>query len=215
MAASMTPPSLSHGRRHQQRGGDSVEDGFSGLPGEAQVAPTAYRSVGYPAMLAGVISDRHQRPRRGLLAPLGAATCVLFTRRPGSVRLACRPCRRGILAFFPSQVFLPTLLMTEIPWTFLTMLLLALTLVLTLRGSTSWLPVAVLGLAFGAASLVRGEMLAFPLILVAVWAIANRSGRTAFAWRRRRRRDAGRAAPMDGAQLEELGYQYSCRRLRR
>ena len=41
------------------------------------------------------------------------------------------------------------------------------------------MPVALLGLAFGAASLVRGEMLAFPLVLVAVWAIAYRSGQQA------------------------------------
>ncbi len=72
--------------------------------------------------------------------------------------------------------------MTETPWTFLTMLLLALTLVLTLRKNPSWRAVALLGLAFGAASLVRGEMLAFPLVLVAIWAIAYRSGRRALGY---------------------------------
>jgi 4-amino-4-deoxy-L-arabinose transferase-like glycosyltransferase len=162
------------------------EDGFSGPPGGPfKTAPTAYWSVGYPAMLAGVylLTDTNVLGARLLNAILGAATCVLvyivgrevFDRRVGLIAA-------GILALFPSQVFLPTLLMTEIPWTFLTMLLLTLTLVLTLRGSTSWLPVAVLGLAFGAASLVRGEMLAFPLVLVAVWAIAYRSGRKAVTY---------------------------------
>jgi 4-amino-4-deoxy-L-arabinose transferase-like glycosyltransferase len=159
------------------------EDGFSGPPGGPfEMAPTAYWSVGYPAMLAGVyiLTDSNVLDAKLFNAVLGAATCVLvyvvgrqvFDRRVGLVGA-------GILALFPSQVFLPTLLMTETPWTFLTMLLLALTLVLTLRGKPSWLPVALLGLAFGAASLVRGEMLAFPLVLVAVWAIAYRSGRRA------------------------------------
>ena len=178
------------------------EDGFSGPPGGPfEMAPTAYWSVGYPAMLAGVylLTDTNVLGAKLFNAVLGAATCLLvyvvgrqvFDRRAGLVGA-------GILALFPSQVFLPTLLMTETPWTFLTMLLLALTLVLTLRGNrvdaetaksrlrvfgyagrASWLPVALLGLAFGAASLVRGEMLAFPLVLVAVWAIAYRSGRRA------------------------------------
>jgi 4-amino-4-deoxy-L-arabinose transferase-like glycosyltransferase len=159
------------------------EDGFSGPPGGPfKMAPTAYWSVGYPAMLAGVyvLTDTNVLSAKLLNAVLGAATCVLvfvvgrqvFDRRVGLVGA-------GILALFPSQVFLPTLLMTETPWAFLTMLLLALTLILTLRGKTSWLPVALLGLAFGGASLVRGEMLAFPLVLVAVWAIAYRSGRRA------------------------------------
>jgi len=162
------------------------EDGFSGPPGGPfKMEPTAYWSVGYPAMLAGVylLTDTNILSAKLLNAVLGAATCVLvyvvgrevFGRRAGLIGA-------GILALFPSQVFLPTLLMTETPWTFLTLLLLALTLVLTLRGSTSWLPVAILGLAFGAASLVRGEMLAFPLALVAVWAIAYRSGRQAVGY---------------------------------
>jgi 4-amino-4-deoxy-L-arabinose transferase-like glycosyltransferase len=162
------------------------EDGFSGPPGGPfKMEPTAYWSVGYPAMLAGVylLTDTNILSAKLLNAVLGAATCVLvyvvgrevFGRRAGLIGA-------GILAVFPSQVFLPTLLMTETPWTFLTLLLLALTLVLTLRGSTSWLPVALLGLAFGAASLVRGEMLAFPLVLIAVWAIAYRSGRKAVGY---------------------------------
>jgi len=162
------------------------EDGFSGPSGGPfKMAPTAYWSVGYPAMLAGVylLTDTNVLSAKLLNAVLGAATGVLvyvvgrqvFDRRVGLIGA-------GILAFFPSQVFLPTLLMTETPWTFLTMLLLALTLVLTLRGKTTWLPVALLGLAFGAASLVRGEMLAFPLVLVAVWAIAYRSGRRALGF---------------------------------
>jgi len=162
------------------------EDGFSGPPGGPfDMAPTAYWSVGYPATLAGVylLTDTNILGAKLLNAVLGAATCLLvyvvgkevFGRRVGLVGA-------GILAVFPSQVFLPTLLMTETPWTFLTMLLLALTLILTLRGKTSWLPVALLGLAFGAASLVRGEMLAFPLVLIAVWAIAYRSGRRAVGY---------------------------------
>ncbi|HUS83402.1 MAG TPA: glycosyltransferase family 39 protein [Dehalococcoidia bacterium] len=156
------------------------EDGFSGPPGGPfKMAPTAYWSVGYPAALAGVYSLTDSSVPAGKLfnALLGATTCLLvyfvgrevFDRRVG---LAAA----GILALFPSQVFLPTLLMTETPWTFLTMLLLALTLALTLRKRPTWLAVALLGLAFGAASLVRGEMLAFPLVLVAVWAVAYRSG---------------------------------------
>ena len=172
------------------------EDGFSGPPGGPfKMAPTAYWSVGYPAMLAGVyvLTDSDVLSAKVLNAVLGAATCLLvyvvgrqvFDRRVGLVGA-------GILALFPSQVFLPTLLMTETPWTFLTMLLLALTLVLTLRAEPfqsrrhafhqSWLAVALLGLAFGAASLVRGEMLAFPLVLVGVWAIAYRSGRRAVGY---------------------------------
>jgi 4-amino-4-deoxy-L-arabinose transferase-like glycosyltransferase len=156
------------------------QDGFSGPPGGPfQMAPTAYWSVGYPATLAGVyLLTNSSVPAAKLLnAALGTAACLLvyfvgrevFDRRVGLVAA-------GILALFPSQVFLPTLLMTETPWTFLTLLLLALTLALTLRKRPGWLPVALLGLAFGAASLVRGEMLAFPLVLVAVWAVAYRSG---------------------------------------
>jgi 4-amino-4-deoxy-L-arabinose transferase-like glycosyltransferase len=156
------------------------EDGFSGPPGGPfNMAPTAYWSVGYPAALAGVyaVTDSSVPAAKLFNALLGAATCMViyfvgrevFDRRVGLTAA-------GILALFPSQVFLPTLLMTETPWTFLSALLLALTLILTLRKKPSWLPVAMLGLAFGVASLVRGEMLAFPLVLVAVWAIAYRSG---------------------------------------
>jgi 4-amino-4-deoxy-L-arabinose transferase-like glycosyltransferase len=156
------------------------EDGFSGPPGGPfQMEPTAYWSVGYPATLAGVylLTDSSVPAAKVLNAVLGTAACLLvyfvgrevFDRRVGLVAA-------GILALFPSQVFLPTLLMTETPWTFLTMLLLALTLALTLRKRPGWLPVALLGLMFGLASLVRGEMLAFPLVLVAVWAVAYRSG---------------------------------------
>jgi 4-amino-4-deoxy-L-arabinose transferase-like glycosyltransferase len=182
------------------------EDGLSGPPGGPfKMAPTAYWSVGYPATLAGVylLTDESVLGAKTLNAVLGAATCLLvyvlgsrvFDRRVGLVGA-------GVLALFPSQVFLPTLLMTETPWTFLTMLLLALTLVLTLKPASSvdrivaetaaetgksrlqgfarrWFPVVLLGLAFGAASLVRGEMLAFPLVLVGVWALAYRSWRRA------------------------------------
>ncbi len=150
--------------------------------------------MGYPAVLAGVylVTNTSVLSAKLLNALLGAATCVLvylagreaFGRRAGLIGA-------GILAFFPSQVFLPTLLMTETPWTFLTMLLLALTLLLTLRTRKvaearrsrleirALLPVALLGLVFGAASLVRGEMLAFPLLLVAIWALAYGSIRRA------------------------------------
>ena len=171
------------------------EDGLSGPPGGPfKMAPTAYWSVGYPAMLAGIyrVTDSSVTAAKLFNAVLGASTCLLvyfvgrevFNRRAGLMGA-------GLLALFPSQVFLPTLLMTETPWTFLTMLLLALTLALTLRGNTAarattrgrpYMAFALLGLAFGAASLVRGEMLAFPLVLVAVWAIAYRSGRRAVAY---------------------------------
>jgi 4-amino-4-deoxy-L-arabinose transferase-like glycosyltransferase len=54
------------------------------------------------------------------------------------------------------------------------MLFLFLVLHFTVR-SISWKAVALLGLLLGAASLIRGEMVLFPLVLIAIWALAHRS----------------------------------------
>lgn len=139
-------------------------------------APTAFWTVGYPLLLAGLYSLIPSiLAAKAINVILSVATCLLaylvgrqvFDRRIGLVAAA-------ILALFPSQIFYSTLLMTEVIWTFFAMLFLFLVLHFTIR-SISWKAVALLGLLLGAASLIRGEMVLFPLVLIAIWALAHRS----------------------------------------
>ncbi|MGD0765815.1 MAG: glycosyltransferase family 39 protein [Dehalococcoidia bacterium] len=153
-------------------------DRYSGPPGGPLAsAPTAFWGVGYPLILAGIYSlfGVSIFAAKTLNVLLSVATCLLaylvgrqvFDRRVGLAAAA-------VLAFFPSQVYFSTVLMTEVTWTFFAMLFLYLVLRFTIR-SISWQAAALLGLLLGAASLIRGEMLLFPLVLIAVWALAHHS----------------------------------------
>jgi 4-amino-4-deoxy-L-arabinose transferase-like glycosyltransferase len=151
--------------------------------GTLTYAPTAFWTVGYPALLAGLYGlGFGVVAAKGVNVLLSVATCLLtylvgrevFDRRVGLVGAA-------VVALFPSQVFYSTVLMTEVTWTFFVMLFLYLVLRLTIR-SISWQAVALLGLLLGAASLIRGEMVLFPLVLIGVWAVAHRSLRRALRY---------------------------------
>ena len=183
------------------------EDGFSGPPGGPfKVVPTAYWSVGYPAMLAGVYlvtdasvpgGEAAQRVSgRGDMPARVRRRREVFDRRVGLVGagdagalpepgLPANAADDGDAVDLPDNAVAGADARADAPNAD------------DRRESkvavgVKALPVAVLGLVFGAASLVRGEMLAFPLVLVAVWAIAIRFGAAGGDLRgRRRRRDAG------------------------
>jgi 4-amino-4-deoxy-L-arabinose transferase-like glycosyltransferase len=89
----------------------------------------------------------------------GAATCLvvyligagIFDRRVGLVGAL-------ILALFPSQIFGTTLILTEVFWTFVIMSFLLAVMHFTLRPGPWW-QYALVGMALGVISLIRGETL--------------------------------------------------------
>jgi 4-amino-4-deoxy-L-arabinose transferase-like glycosyltransferase len=142
-------------------------------------APTAQWPPGYPLVLAAIFKlFGHSIALAKLLnVALGTATCLLaylIGRRVfnGAVGLTAA----FALAVFPSQVFWPTLLLSETLATFLVALI-AYIVLSTLR-SRSWKKAVVLGALVGFTSLVRGETVLLAVPLVIVWAIAHRSLRT-------------------------------------
>ena len=147
--------------------------GFVSLHGIA----TAQWPPGYPAMLAVIFKlFGHKIILAKLLnVLLGTATCLLayligkkvWNRNVGLVAA-------GVLAIFPGQVFLPTLIMSEVPATFLVALFVCLVAFFAIE-SLSWWRAAAIGVFIGAMSFVRGETIFLALPLVVVWALAGRS----------------------------------------
>jgi len=139
--------------------------------------PTAQWPPGYPAMLAVIFKLLgHKIILAKLLnVLLGTATCLvayligrkLFSRGAGLIAAA-------VLAVFPGQVFSPTLLMSEVPATFLVATFVCLVAYFAVD-SLSWRLAAAVGAFIGLISFVRGETIFLALPLVVVWAVATRS----------------------------------------
>jgi len=141
--------------------------------------PTALWPIGYPLILSTVytVFGGSLLAAKLLNALLGAATALalygvgtkLFNRRVGLLAAF-------LLALFPSHIFFSTLTMTEVTYTFLFVLLLYLIIAWTLeRQSSTPYQLLALGLLVGAGTMVRGELLLFPVVMVAVWFLAYRS----------------------------------------
>jgi 4-amino-4-deoxy-L-arabinose transferase-like glycosyltransferase len=147
--------------------------GFVSLHGDA----TAQWPPGYPAILAVIFKLFGQKIilAKLLNVLLGTATCLLayligkrvWNRNVGLVAA-------GVLALFPGQVFLPTLIMSEVPATFLVALFVCLVALFAIE-SMSWQKAAAVGVFIGVMSFVRGETIFLALPLIVVWAIASRS----------------------------------------
>ena len=154
--------------------------GYIHLNGE----PTAFWPPGYPLLLAGAFSlfGQHLEVAQVLNALLGTATVGLvyliglrlFGRRPALIAAA-------IVAFFPSLIFFTAVTVSEVAFTFFALLAVLLLLIeaqsfaggsgrgpSTASGrSLRWLLAA--GIVLGFASLVRGQALLLPLVLIPFW----------------------------------------------
>ena len=147
--------------------------GFVRIGGQA----TAQWPPGYPAVLAVIFKAfGHKIILAKLLnVLLGTATCLLayligkrvFSRAVGFAAAL-------VLAVFPSQVFQPTLVMSETLATFLVAALVCLAVFFAVD-SPSWQRVAAIGAFIGVITYVRGETILLALPLVVVWAVASRS----------------------------------------
>ena len=147
--------------------------GFVRIGGQA----TAQWPPGYPAVLAVVYKVfGHEIILAKLLnVLLGTATCLLayligkrVFNRTGGLTAAFA------LAIFPSQVFSPTLVMSEVPATFLVAAFVCLVVFFAID-SLSWQRAAAIGAFIGVITYVRGETIFLALPLVVVWAVASRS----------------------------------------
>jgi len=147
--------------------------GFVRIGGQA----TAQWPPGYPAMLAVIFKlFGHKIILAKLLnVLLGTATCLLayligrriWNRTAGLIAAL-------VLAVFPGQVFSPTLVMSEVPATFLVALFVCLVAFFAID-SLSWQRAAAIGVFIGVISFVRGETIFLALPLILVWAVASRS----------------------------------------
>ncbi len=147
--------------------------GFVRIGGQA----TAQWPPGYPAVLAIIYKILgHKIVLAKLLNVfLGTATCLLahligrkvFGRTAGLVAASA-------LAVFPSQVFQPTLVMSETLATFLVAALVC-GVVFFAMESITWQRAATIGAFIGVITYVRGETILLALALVVVWAVASRS----------------------------------------
>ncbi|MDI6856963.1 MAG: glycosyltransferase family 39 protein [Dehalococcoidia bacterium] len=147
--------------------------GYIHLHGE----PTAHWPPGYSMILAVIykLLGHHVFLGKMLNVFAGAATSIavyflgakVFDRRVGLLGAL-------LLAFFPSQVFGATLLMTEVIWGLAVTLLLLLVIGLTIERPTLG-RVALTGLVIGILSMIRGETVLLALALVPVWAVAQES----------------------------------------
>jgi 4-amino-4-deoxy-L-arabinose transferase-like glycosyltransferase len=141
--------------------------------------PTAQWPPGYPIVLAAIykVFGHSILLPKLLNVALGTATCLLayligkrvFSGAVGIVAALA-------LAVFPSQVFWPTLLLSETLATFLVALIAYLAIVSLV--SLSWWKAVIVGVLIGATSLVRGETVLLALPLALVWAVGYRSLRT-------------------------------------
>lgn len=147
---------------------------------DLEAGPTAYRPIGYPLVVAALYKVFGGSLLAGQLLNvlLGAATavaayaigCLAFGRRVGV--------GAGLVtAAFPSHVLFSSLLMTEVTATFLLAATVWLVLAWTLGGGPRPARLLVLGAAVGAATLVRPEMLVFPVAFAVVWWVVTCSWR--------------------------------------
>lgn len=124
------------------------------LPGDEVAYARALNVVAGLALLVGVyyLGSRLWDKRAGLLAA-------------------------GIMAFFPSQIFFSSLVLTETIFVALAVGLLALALAWTMeRDVTPWRVIA-LGVAAGAVAMVRPEGIVFAGVIVLAWIAVHRSWR--------------------------------------
>jgi len=160
--------------------------------GDGYVRPTgekiAYYPVGYPAAVAGLKKagdifgwGRSTFSVKMMNGMFGAITAVLL------FVLASRifDCRAGVisallLAVFPSQVFYTGTILSEPLFTLLWVsALLVLFWSRWTRDGMPWRQLLAAGLLLGAATMTRGITLAFPLVLLAIWAFQLHSIRRA------------------------------------
>jgi 4-amino-4-deoxy-L-arabinose transferase-like glycosyltransferase len=149
-------------------------------------APTAAWPVGYPAFVAAIyrVTDDNVLSAKVANAFLGALTVVgvyalgalVFGSRAGWAAAL-------VLAFFPSQVFFTTLVMSEILTACLLLLVLLAVVYLTLnRERARWWGAAAVGLLIGLTAMVRGEFLLFFLVPLLPWRLVLGSWRRALGY---------------------------------
>lgn len=140
--------------------------------------PYALFAPGYPLVLAGLYSlfGHSLRVVRVFQALLGAGTCLLvglvgariFGRRVGLIA-------GGLASLYPAFIFYAGLLFSETVFTFILVLLLWVWVRAIDHGKGYWS----VGIVAGLATLVRPEMLAFPLL---VWFVGGRQRFQSAIW---------------------------------
>lgn len=158
-----------HGARTLAQG-DGYRDFFTG-------EQTAAMPAGYPLVLSGlfVVFGTELFVARLFNAVVGAAAAAL------TYVLGRRVCdeRTGLMAgalmaFFPSQIFFTSMVMTESFFVALSVLLLTLLVWWLARGSAMQnRQVLALGVLLGFMSLVRAEVLMLAVMLVALWKVCG------------------------------------------
>ena len=149
-------------------------------------APTAAWPVGYPAFVAAIyrVTDDSVLSAKVANAFLGALT-VLGVYALGALVFGSRAgwAAALVLAFFPSQVFFTTLVMSEILTAALLLLVLLAVVYLTLnRERARWWGAAAVGLLIGLTAMVRGEFLLFFLVPLLPWRLVLGSWRRALGY---------------------------------
>ncbi len=136
-------------------------------------APTAFWPPGYPLLLASVyrVFGENVAVAQLLNVVLGTATVGLVY-LIGRQALGPRPALVGasIVAGFPSLIFFTAVTLSEVTFTFLALLGIYLLLVEAQSGRGRDLRLLLAaGLVLGLASLVRGQALLLPIVLIPFW----------------------------------------------
>lgn len=141
--------------------------------------PTAQWPPGYPALLASVylLPGPDVTTGKILNVLLGTLSCgLLFVAGRVLWNRAVGIAAGLLLAFFPSHIFYSTLILTETAYSALVTACILFFIWLLLRGPTVHLGFQVLlGLALGAATLIRGEAVLLPFVFAGTWAVSARS----------------------------------------
>ena len=144
--------------------------------------PTAFWPPGYPLLLSAAYAlfGESVRAAQLLNVALGTATVALVfligrrTLGPTAGLLAA-----AIVAAFPSLIFFTGVTLSEIAFTFLALLGIWLLLVEAQRSQDHDVRLLLAaGLVFGLASLVRGQALLLPLLIVPYWLLSHTERRT-------------------------------------
>jgi 4-amino-4-deoxy-L-arabinose transferase-like glycosyltransferase len=134
--------------------------------------PTAFWPPGYPLLLAGayVLFGQSIAVAQLLNVALGAGTVVLVYLL-GLRTVGRRPALAAatIVALFPSLIFFTAVTLSEVTFTFLALLAVYLLVVEAQRDRRDVPLLLAAGLVLGFASLVRGQALLLPLVLVPFW----------------------------------------------